>query len=110
MDKACFEHDIAFGNFKDLSRRAVSNKLLHDKAFNIAQNQKYDGYQLGIASMEQNCLIKSLLHLMLIHMVVLLKMKLCQINNYKKSSAKQFWKTKSVFILYGQYLGCWSII
>ena len=51
-DKVCFQHDIAFGNFKDLSRRTTSNKVLWDKAFNIAQNQKYDGYQRELSSME----------------------------------------------------------
>ena len=51
MDKACFQHDVAYGNFKDLTRRTASHKILHDKAFNIAKNQKYDGYQYGVASM-----------------------------------------------------------
>ena len=38
-------------NFKDLARRTVSNKLLRDKAFKIAENPKYDGYLRGLASM-----------------------------------------------------------
>ena len=42
---------MAFGDFKDLKRRTVSDKILRDKAFNIAKNPKYDGYQRGLASM-----------------------------------------------------------
>ena len=51
LDKACFQHDIAYGDFEDLKRRTVSDKILRDKAFNIAKNPKYDGYQRGLASM-----------------------------------------------------------
>ena len=39
-----------YGDFKDLDRRTVSDKILRDKAFNIAKNPKYDGYQRGLAS------------------------------------------------------------
>ena len=42
---------MAYGDFKDLTRRTASDKILHDKAFNIAKNPKYDGYQGGLASM-----------------------------------------------------------
>ena len=51
LDKACFQHDIANGDFKDLVKRRASDKFLRDKAFDIAKNPKYDGYQRGIASM-----------------------------------------------------------
>ena len=51
LDKACFQHDMAYGDFKDLERRTASDKVLRDKAFNIAKNPKYDGYQRGLASM-----------------------------------------------------------
>ena len=50
LNKACFQHDIAFGDFKDLNRRTSTDKVLRDKAFYIAKNQKYDGYQRGLAS------------------------------------------------------------
>ena len=50
LGKACFQHDMACGNFKDLNRRTGSDETLHDEAFNIAKNPKYDGYQRGIAS------------------------------------------------------------
>ena len=51
LDKACFQHDMAYGDFKDLKRRTASDKILRDKAFNIAKNPKYDGYQRGLTSM-----------------------------------------------------------
>ena len=54
LDKACFQHDMAYGDFKDLARRTASDKVLRDKAFNIAKNPKYDGYQRGLASMVYN--------------------------------------------------------
>ena len=42
---------MAYGDFKDLARRTASDKVLRDKAFNIAKNPKYDGYKRGLASM-----------------------------------------------------------
>ena len=51
LDKACFQYDMAYGDFKDLARRTASDKVLRDKAFNFAKNQKYDGYQTDLASM-----------------------------------------------------------
>ena len=54
LDKACFQHDMAYGDFKDLARRTASDKVLRDKAFNIAKNPKYDGYQRRLASMVYN--------------------------------------------------------
>ena len=42
---------MAYGDFKDLKRRTASDKILRDKAFGIAENPKYDGYQKGLASM-----------------------------------------------------------
>ena len=51
LDKACFQHDTAYGDFKDLKRRTTADNVLRDKAFNIAKNPKYDGYRRGLASM-----------------------------------------------------------
>ena len=51
LDKACFRHDMAYEDFKDLARRTTSDKVLRNKAFNIARNLKYDGYQRALASM-----------------------------------------------------------
>ena len=42
---------MAYGDFKDLAKRATSDKVLRDKAFNIGKNPKYDGYQRGMAYM-----------------------------------------------------------
>ena len=43
--------DMAYGDFEDLGRRTASDKILRDKAFYIAKNPQYDGYQRGLASM-----------------------------------------------------------
>ena len=51
---------MAYGDFKDLPRRTASDKLLGDKAFNIAKNSKHDGYQRGPASLINNFSLKSL--------------------------------------------------
>ena len=40
LDKACFQHDMAYGDLKDLKRRTFSDKFLREKAFNIAKNPK----------------------------------------------------------------------
>ena len=56
LDKSCFQHDIAYGDFKNLIRKTTSEKILRGKAFNIAKNWKYDGYQRGISSMHLNFL------------------------------------------------------
>ena len=54
LDKASFQHDMVYGDFKDFTRRTVSDEILHDKAFNITKIQKYDRYQRGLASMVYN--------------------------------------------------------
>ena len=51
LDKACFQHDSAYADHKDLINRTKSDKVLRDKAYNIASNPEYDGYQRGLASM-----------------------------------------------------------
>ena len=51
LDKAYFQHDTAYGDFKDLKKRTAADKVLRDKAFNIAKSPKYDGYQRGLSSM-----------------------------------------------------------
>ena len=50
LDKACFQHDMAYGKTKDLVKRTQSDTVLIDKAFKIASNPKYDVYQRGLAS------------------------------------------------------------
>ena len=65
---------MPYGDFKDLTRGTVSDKILHNKAFHIVKNSKYDGYQLGLASVVYNFLITKLL-------VVVLKKTIFQTKN-----------------------------
>ena len=51
IDKACFQHDSAYADNKDLINRTKADKVLRDKAYNIASNPEYDGYQRSLASM-----------------------------------------------------------
>ena len=51
LDKACFQHHSAYADHKDLINRTKSDKVLRDKAYDIASNPEYDGYQRGLASM-----------------------------------------------------------
>ena len=50
LDQACFQHDSAYADHKDLINRIKSDKVLRDKAYDIASNLEYDGYQRGLAS------------------------------------------------------------
>ena len=51
LDKACFQHDSAYADHKDLINRTEADKVLRDKAYDIVSNPEYDGYQRGLASM-----------------------------------------------------------
>ena len=51
LDKAWFQHDMAYGKSKELAKRTQSEKILRDKVFKITSDPKYDGYQRGLASM-----------------------------------------------------------
>ena len=52
LDKACFQHDLAYKKtYLDLAKRTQSDKVVRDKAFKIASDPKYDGYQRGLSSM-----------------------------------------------------------
>ena len=82
LGKACFENDMAYGDFKDLTRRTASDKILRDKAFHIAKYPKYDGYQHRLASTVYSFLIKRL-------QLKQLKIKLCLIKNLRKNYPKQ---------------------
>ena len=65
---------MAYGDYKDLTSKTTSDKILHNKAVNIAKNPKYDGYQRGLALMVYKCFDKKL-------MVVVLKMRIYQTKN-----------------------------
>ena len=71
IDKPCFQHDMTYGDFKDLARRRASDKVLRDKAFNIAKDPKYNGYQRCLAAMVYKSLIKSLHVVVLIHIQIM---------------------------------------
>ena len=58
LDKACFQHDSAYADSKNLVSRTQADKVLRDKTYNIASNPSYDGYQRGLASMVYNFLDK----------------------------------------------------
>ena len=51
LDKACFQHDSAYADHKDLINRTEADKVLRDKAYDITSNPEFDGYQRGLASM-----------------------------------------------------------
>ena len=61
LDRACFQHDMPYGDFKDLTKRTASEKILCDKAFNIAKNPKYDELKGVLLQWFIYFLIKSLL-------------------------------------------------
>ena len=75
LDKTYFHHDMGYADFKNLPRRTASDKVLHDKAFNIAKNPKYEGYQKGLPSMVYKFFDRKSL------LLVLLKVKLYQTKN-----------------------------
>ena len=51
LDKACFQHDIAYNKFKVLKKRTQSDIVLQNKSFKVASNSRYNGYAKGLASM-----------------------------------------------------------
>ena len=51
LDKACFKHNSASADHKDLINRTEADKVLKDNAYDIASNAEYDGYQRGLESM-----------------------------------------------------------
>ena len=82
LDIAYFQHDMNYGDFKDLTRRTASDKILLDEAFNIAKNPRYDGYQCGLVSMVYKFFDKKLLVVPLhLQIKLLLKMKISQTKN-----------------------------
>ena len=58
IDKAFFQHDMAYNKYKNLEKRTQSDRVLKDKAFKIAVNPKYNGYERKLASIVYKCLIK----------------------------------------------------
>ena len=48
LDETCFQHEMTYGDFKDLPKRTPSDKALHNKAFNIAKNTKIVDNNVGL--------------------------------------------------------------
>ena len=51
LDKACFAHDAVYSDSKDLAKRTISDKILKERAYEIARNRNYDGYQRALAGL-----------------------------------------------------------
>ena len=66
LDEACFQHDTAYGDFKDFPRRPASDKVLHNKTFNMDKNPKHDDIKEVLLRWFNNFLIKKLLMLILL--------------------------------------------
>ena len=92
LDKSCDQHNMAYGDFKNLAKITASDKVLRDKSFNIAKNPKYDECQRGLASMVYKFLIKRLL---------VEQLNLYQMNNLQMNFINQLLKNlkKEKFIL-----------
>ena len=76
---------MAYGGFKDLNRRTFADKILHDKASNIAKDPKYDRYQYRLDSMVCNFFDEKLL-------VVALKIKIFLVKNQQKNYTNQLFE------------------
>ena len=72
---------MAYRDFKDLNRRTATDKVLRDKAFNIAKDPKYYGYERGLASMVYKLFDKKFL-------VVVIKIYIFLIKNYQNNYTK----------------------
>ena len=59
LDKACFALYVACSNSKNLSKGTVSDKILKERAYEIAINPKYNRYQRGLASIMYKCFDKN---------------------------------------------------
>ena len=63
LDKACFQHDMTYGDFRDLTRKTASHKILHDKAFNTAKNPNMMVINANLLQWSQSFFIKNPLRL-----------------------------------------------
>ena len=94
LDKACFQHDMAYGKTKDLVIRTQSDKVLKDKTFEISSYPSYNGYQRGLASMATIFLIKNLAEVVsLMNQIINWQM------NFINKSLKNFKKEKFIHLL-----------
>ena len=92
---------MAYGDFKYLTRRTASNKILHDQGFNIFKNSKSDWYQKVHASMVYNFFDKKLL-------AGLLKWEWSKHRTSRRIMQTNYWKIqnkKNAIIFPRQYSG-----
>ena len=101
LDKASFQHDMAYGKSKDLVKRTQSDKVLKNKAFKIASDPKYDGYQRGLASMVYKFFDKKSSGSGIVN-----EPNYQLANELHKPIIGKLKKKKSLFIFQKQYLGC----
>ena len=80
LDETRFQHDMAYDRYKDLAKRTESHKVLSDKAFKIASNSKYDGYEKSLASMFYKIFDKN---------VKVVTLNLFQIKNFQMNFTNQ---------------------
>ena len=103
LGKACFQHDIAYGDFEDLIMRKACDEILRDTAFDIANDPKYDQYQCGIASMVYKIFDEKTAGDAAKNDAMenkkLAEKLLKQLSEYLKNGN---------IVFYRQYLGCWS--
>ena len=84
LDKTYFRHDLAYGKDKDLVQGKELDKVSKDKAFKIASNPKYDGYERGLASMLYKFLIK---------LLKVVALNICQTGNLQIKFIKKLLET-----------------
>ena len=94
---------MAYGKCNDLEKRTQSDKILKDKAFAIASNPKYGGYQRGLASTVYRFCDKESKGTSIKNEI---KQNQQLGNELHKSIIRKFKKTKSVFFFQRQYLRC----
>ena len=94
LEKACVQHDTAYGKSKDLTKRTQSDKILRNKAFKIAIDSKYNGYQRELASIIYNFFDKNQVEtVLLLNQIINLQM------NFISRSLKNSREKKSIHLL-----------
>ena len=83
LDKACFQHDMTYGDFKDLNGKTTADKALRYKAFDIAKNPKHYRHQCGLVSMVYKFLIKIFCYKLQTNLSVNKFARITQTNYYK---------------------------
>ena len=101
LNKACFQHDMAYSKSKDLARRTQSNEILRDKAFEIASHPKYDCYQRGLASMVYKFFNKKSRG-----SGVATELNYQLVNELHRQIIRKFKRRKIYSSFYRQHLGC----